>query len=140
MCKTEAQNIGVIGAGFMAAPIPTLRQAAGVSSRPSTNRCEGGVATRTQGCADFAGNWGYESSESDWRKLIDRKDIDIIDIASPNDTHDGDRHRRGASRQDGEAAKSPWAATRLRPRRWSPGRGGQGAEHGLSTTTGACRR
>jgi myo-inositol 2-dehydrogenase/D-chiro-inositol 1-dehydrogenase len=35
----------------------------------------------------FADNWGYESVESDWRKLIDRKDIDIIDIASPNDTH-----------------------------------------------------
>src|SRR6185436_14201321 len=36
---------------------------------------------------DFAANWGFESSESDWRKLIERKDIDLIDIASPNDTH-----------------------------------------------------
>src|SRR5262252_2479698 len=35
----------------------------------------------------FAENWGYESIESDWRKLVDRKDIDLIDIASPNDTH-----------------------------------------------------
>jgi len=35
----------------------------------------------------FADNWGYESIETDWRKLIDRKDIDVIDIASPNDTH-----------------------------------------------------
>ena len=25
--------------------------------------------------------------ETDWRKLIERKDIDVIDIASPNDTH-----------------------------------------------------
>ncbi len=37
--------------------------------------------------AAFAGNWGYESYETDWRALIDRKDIDVIDIASPNDTH-----------------------------------------------------
>src|SRR6185436_381328 len=40
-----------------------------------------------KGAADFAANWGFESSESDWRKLIERKDIDLIDIASPNDTH-----------------------------------------------------
>jgi myo-inositol 2-dehydrogenase/D-chiro-inositol 1-dehydrogenase len=35
----------------------------------------------------FAQNWGYESAETDWRKLVERKDIDLIDIASPNDTH-----------------------------------------------------
>jgi myo-inositol 2-dehydrogenase/D-chiro-inositol 1-dehydrogenase len=35
----------------------------------------------------FAGKWGYESIETDWRKLIDSPDIDLIDIASPNDTH-----------------------------------------------------
>jgi myo-inositol 2-dehydrogenase/D-chiro-inositol 1-dehydrogenase len=35
----------------------------------------------------FAANWGYESVEADWRKLVERKDIDLIDIASPNDTH-----------------------------------------------------
>src|SRR5262249_10994840 len=35
----------------------------------------------------FAENWGYRFSETDWRKLVDRKDIDLIDIASPNDTH-----------------------------------------------------
>ena len=31
--------------------------------------------------------WGYESVETDWRKLVERTDIDLIDIASPNDTH-----------------------------------------------------
>jgi len=35
----------------------------------------------------FAAQWGFESAETDWRKLIERKDIDLIDIASPNDTH-----------------------------------------------------
>jgi myo-inositol 2-dehydrogenase/D-chiro-inositol 1-dehydrogenase len=37
--------------------------------------------------AAFAGQWGYASTETDWRKLIERPDIDLIDIASPNDTH-----------------------------------------------------
>jgi myo-inositol 2-dehydrogenase/D-chiro-inositol 1-dehydrogenase len=35
----------------------------------------------------FASNWGYDSVETDWRALVERRDIDVIDIASPNDTH-----------------------------------------------------
>src|SRR5262245_24902603 len=35
----------------------------------------------------FAEQWGYESIETDWRKLIERKDIDCIDICTPNNTH-----------------------------------------------------
>ncbi len=35
----------------------------------------------------FADNWGWESTETDWRKVVERKDIDCIDIGSPNDTH-----------------------------------------------------
>ena len=35
----------------------------------------------------FAANWGYGSVETDWRMLLDRDDIDLIDIAAPNDVH-----------------------------------------------------
>ncbi len=35
----------------------------------------------------FAEQWGYESIETDWRKLIARDDIDAVDICTPNDTH-----------------------------------------------------
>jgi predicted dehydrogenase len=35
----------------------------------------------------FARTWGYESIETNWKELVARKDIDLIDIASPNDTH-----------------------------------------------------
>ena len=35
----------------------------------------------------FAEQWGYESYETDWKKLIERDDIDAIDICTPNDTH-----------------------------------------------------
>jgi predicted dehydrogenase len=35
----------------------------------------------------FAEQWGYETTETDWRKLIERNDIDAIDICTPNDTH-----------------------------------------------------
>jgi len=36
---------------------------------------------------DFAAQWGYGGHETDWRKLVERDDIDLIDIATPNDTH-----------------------------------------------------
>lgn len=35
----------------------------------------------------FASNWGYQSVETDWRKMVASPDIDLVDIASPNDTH-----------------------------------------------------
>ncbi len=35
----------------------------------------------------FAEQWGYESYETDWKKLIERDDIDAIDICTPNNTH-----------------------------------------------------
>ena len=39
---------------------------------------------------EFADQWGYESVETDWKKLIARDDIDVIDIAAPNNAP---RHR-----------------------------------------------
>ena len=35
----------------------------------------------------FAEQWGYESVETDWKKMVGRDDIDAIDICTPNDTH-----------------------------------------------------
>ena len=35
----------------------------------------------------FQQKWGWESTETDWRKLIKRDDIDLIDICTPNSSH-----------------------------------------------------
>jgi predicted dehydrogenase len=35
----------------------------------------------------FASQWGYESTETDWRALVERKDIDAVDICTPNNLH-----------------------------------------------------
>jgi predicted dehydrogenase len=34
-----------------------------------------------------AQRWGFSSVETDWQKLVERDDIDLIDIAAPNDVH-----------------------------------------------------
>nr|WP_245631718.1 Gfo/Idh/MocA family oxidoreductase [Alicyclobacillus ferrooxydans] len=40
--------------------------------------------TGVRGAAD---KWGFASYETDWRRLIERDDIDLIDIVTPNNTH-----------------------------------------------------
>ena len=37
--------------------------------------------------AEFAERFGWESYETDWRKLVARKDIDVVDIAAPGNVH-----------------------------------------------------
>lgn len=35
----------------------------------------------------FADNWGWEEVETDWKKVIERDDIDIVDISTPPALH-----------------------------------------------------
>jgi predicted dehydrogenase len=35
----------------------------------------------------FARNWGWEETETDWRKVVEREDVDIIDISTPTFLH-----------------------------------------------------
>jgi len=36
---------------------------------------------------EFAARWGYESMETDWRKIVERDDIDLVDVCAPNFLH-----------------------------------------------------
>ncbi|HET6883114.1 MAG TPA: Gfo/Idh/MocA family oxidoreductase [Pirellulales bacterium] len=81
-------NVGMIGYGFMGrAHSNAYRQVSQffpVENRPVLKAC---CARNEEKIKAFAENWGYESYETDWRRLIERKDIDLIDIGSPNNTH-----------------------------------------------------
>ncbi len=35
----------------------------------------------------FAEQWGYESVETDWKKVIEQDDVDAVDICTPNNFH-----------------------------------------------------
>jgi predicted dehydrogenase len=81
-------NIGLVGYGFMGRTHSNaFLQAPRYFDLPYQPVLKAVAARNKERVEKFAANWGYESSETDWRKLIDRKDIDVIDIASPNDTH-----------------------------------------------------
>lgn len=81
-------RVGMIGYGFMGRAhsnaYKRLNDFFDVEHRPVLKA----VAARNQQKAKaFADTWGYERIESDWRKLIEADDIDLIDVGAPNRLH-----------------------------------------------------
>ncbi len=86
---TKPVKIGMIGYGFMGRAHSNGYLRVGnffpeLKHRPVLKAA---CARNADAIKKFADQWGYESTETDWRKLIDRKDIDAIDICTPNNTH-----------------------------------------------------
>jgi myo-inositol 2-dehydrogenase/D-chiro-inositol 1-dehydrogenase len=81
-------NVGLVGYGFMGRTHSNaFLQAPRFFDLPYQPVLKAVCARNADRARSFAENWGYQSIETDWRFLIERSDIDLIDIASPNDTH-----------------------------------------------------
>jgi len=87
---TKPLNIGVLGCGFMGrAHSNAYGQVNHFFDRehqPVLKACYGREEDREK-LEKFARNWNYESIETDWRKVIERDDIDVIDVCVPNFMH-----------------------------------------------------
>jgi len=81
-------NIGMIGYGFMGRAhsnaFRTAQNFFDLTRRPVLKAACGRDEAKTRA---FADQWGYESTETDWRALVSRPDIDLVDICVPNDLH-----------------------------------------------------
>ena len=81
-------NVGMVGYGFMGRTHSNaFSQVGHFFDVPFQPVLKAICARNADKARAFADQWGYESSVTDWRKLVADKDIDLIDIASPNDTH-----------------------------------------------------
>ena len=81
-------NIGMIGYGFMGrAHSNAYCQVGNFFDLPYEPVLKAACARDAAKVKAFADNWGYESTETDWRRLLDRKDIDCVDICTPNNSH-----------------------------------------------------
>jgi predicted dehydrogenase len=81
-------NIGMIGYGFMGRTHSNAYSQVNhffpLKYKPVLKAV---CARDAEKVRSFADQWGYESVETDWRKVVERKDIDAIDICTPNNLH-----------------------------------------------------
>jgi predicted dehydrogenase len=89
MSNKKILRIGLIGTGFMG-----RTHSNGYNRVPNffpdlayTPVLKAVCSRNEESVKAFAEQWGYESYETDWRKLIARPDIDAVDICTPNDSH-----------------------------------------------------
>src|SRR5438105_6777513 len=81
-------NVGMIGYGFMGrAHSNAYRKVNNFFDLEYQPVLKAICARSADNAKSFADKWGYESVETDWHKLVERKDIDLIDICTPNNTH-----------------------------------------------------
>ena len=78
----------MIGYGFMARTHSNAYRRVGnffdLEYKPVLKTVCGLVAAEAEA---FAERWGYESWETDWRKVVEDKNIDVIEVCVPNNFH-----------------------------------------------------
>ncbi|WP_115374797.1 Gfo/Idh/MocA family protein [Adhaeribacter pallidiroseus] len=81
-------NVGLIGYKFMGrAHSNAWLQAPHFFDLPRTPVLKVACGRHEASLKEFAQKWGWEETETDWKKLVTRPDIDIIDIALPQHLH-----------------------------------------------------
>jgi predicted dehydrogenase len=90
MAHTEAMELGVgmIGYAFMGTAHSQAWRSAGrffdLPLAPRMSVVCGRDAAATQSAAD---QLGWASAETDWRRVIERDDVQLVDICTPGDSH-----------------------------------------------------
>ena len=81
-------NVGLIGCGFMGrAHSNAYRQVKPFFDLEYEPVLKVVCDNNEKKVKAFGSNWGWENCEVDWRKMVARDDIDIVDICTPNNTH-----------------------------------------------------
>ena len=81
-------NVGLIGYKFMGrAHSNAWIKAPLFFDLPSTPVLKVVCGRHESALKEFALKWGWQETETDWKKLVTRSDIDIIDIALPQHLH-----------------------------------------------------
>lgn len=84
----EKLNVGLIGYKFMGKAHSNALQRIGMFFNPSVNIGMKAICGREESWVrESAERFGWEGYETSWEKLIQRPDIDIIDITAPSNAH-----------------------------------------------------
>src|SRR6478672_9729772 len=88
MTTAKPLRVGMVGYAFMgAAHSHAWRTAPRFFDLPLQPQLTAVAGRNADGVRAAADKLGWESVESDWRRLIERDDIDLIDICTPGNTH-----------------------------------------------------
>ncbi|MCY1676559.1 Gfo/Idh/MocA family oxidoreductase [Pseudarthrobacter sp. SL88] len=88
MANPTPLRIGMAGYAFMgAAHSHAWRTAPRFFDLPLVPELTALAGRNADAAAAAAAKLGWSSTETDWRRLIERDDIDLIDICTPGDTH-----------------------------------------------------
>lgn len=83
-----ALRVAMIGYGFMGATHSQgFRTAPAAFDLPADVQMAVIVGRNAEAVAAAASKWGWQESATDWREVIAREDIDIVDIVTPGDSH-----------------------------------------------------
>ena len=86
--SAQELRIGMVGYAFMgAAHSQAWRTVNRVFDLPLRARMVAVAGQHPERVAAAADRLGWEESTTDWRSLVDRADIDVIDICTPGDSH-----------------------------------------------------
>ena len=81
-------RVAMIGYGFMgAAHSQGWRTAPSVFDLPAEPEMAVLVGRNADAVAAAAHKWGWAESATDWREVVARDDIDVVDIVTPGDSH-----------------------------------------------------
>ncbi|RNL49160.1 Gfo/Idh/MocA family protein [Arthrobacter oryzae] len=88
MTTAQPLRVGMVGYAFMgAAHSHAWRTAPRFFDLPMEPQLTAVAGRNEDGVRAAAAKLGWASTETDWRRLIKREDIDLIDICTPGDTH-----------------------------------------------------
>jgi predicted dehydrogenase len=88
MIQKQSVGIGMIGYKFMGkAHSHAYHDLPFFFDTPVTPHKVAITGRNEEGVREAAEKMNWSSYETDWRKLLDRDDIDVIDIVTPNNTH-----------------------------------------------------
>ena len=80
--------VGMVGYAFMgAAHSQAWRTAPRFFDLPLTPTMQVVCGRDAERTAEAADRLGWAETETDWRRLVERQDIDLVDICTPGDTH-----------------------------------------------------
>ncbi|MDQ1085505.1 Gfo/Idh/MocA family protein [Siphonobacter sp. SORGH_AS_1065] len=85
---TKELNVGIVGTKFMGkAHSNAWKKAPLFFDTPAKPVLKVACGRQEASLKSFAEQWGWQETETDWKKLVSRPDIDIIDIALPQQLH-----------------------------------------------------